>query len=115
MNKLQINLIKQLIDAILLQLSDKETTILKRVLIPDLCRLNLPEVYIKILNTINQGIINELKTPELDRAEYWAEFILEIMWAKVNKLEEPIQNRYNYWRSYKIQNFNKLLKDKSYI
>jgi hypothetical protein len=110
----QLNLLTNLVESFGAQIPAADKMRLDRAQFIENVKASAPDIYAKILNTITtQGLFDHLKTIYLDRAEYWAELILELIWTRQNNLENCVQTRYNYYRDYKIQRINKQLVNKS--
>lgn len=108
----QSNFLSKLILQFATQLSDQEKKQLARAPHIDRVKEYAPTIYQKLVNTLNQGIIDHLKTVELARVEYWGEFILEMIYVFAEKIEITPKNRYDYWINWKIQDCNLKLQDK---
>lgn len=67
------------------------------------------EIFNKIKNTISNGLFDHLKTVHLDKVDYWAELILEMIYCREKGIDEDIKEFYNYWITWKVQNINPLL------
>lgn len=106
----QLILFNNLVNQFAAQIPPAELSLLYRALTIENVKEAAPQVYTKILQTINsQNITPHLLTLELDRAEYWAEFLLEMIWMAKNRIEIDTKTRYSYWIIWKIQRVEKLL------
>ncbi len=113
----QIQLFNNLVNQFATQIPAPELSLLNREINIEKVKEAAPQVYNKILQTINgQGIAPHLLTAELDREEYWAEFLLEMIWTKEkqNNPELDTQTRYSYWKEWKVQRINLKLENKKY-
>lgn len=110
----QLQLLTNLVYSFHAQIDEKERIKLSRAAFSDRAKEFGGEIYSKILHTIiTQNIFDHLKTAALDKPQYWAELILELIHAKCmfgeNFLEEDVKTHYTYWENYKVQNNFKLL------
>lgn len=102
----QINLVTNLILAVQAQLTEKERTKLCRAAHVGRAKEYSKEAYQKINNTLNQGIGEHLINTSLDRIEYWAEFIVEMIYFREKNIDIDIKTHYSYWNTWKVQNHN---------
>lgn len=109
----QLTLLTNLINNIHTQIPEKDRIKLARA--PHIGRAKEfgGEIYHKIKNTLNQGLFDHLKTAQLDRVDYWAELILELIWAREKGLDLDVKTRYSWWINWKIQNTHLTLENKS--
>jgi len=108
----QLNLLSSIIEQFYSQVPEQELVKLSRAPHFDRVKDYVPAVYSKILSSINQGVFDHLKTHHLDRVEYFAELILEMIYAKKVSIDIVVKDRYTYWKNWKVQRINLKLKDK---
>lgn len=109
----QLILLTNLINSIHAQIPEKDRIKLARAVHVGCAKEYVPEVYNKIKNTItNVGLFDHLKTPYLDKVDYWAELILEMVYCREKGIDFDVKEHYNYWISWKVQNTNLTLENK---
>lgn len=108
----QLTLLTNLINNIHTQIPEKDRIKLARS--PHVGRAKEfgGEIYQKVKNTLDQGLFNHLKTAQLDRVDYWAELIIELIWAREKGLDLDVKTRYSWWINWKIQNTHLTLENK---
>lgn len=108
----QLTLLTNLINSFHSQIPEKDRIKLARAPHIGRAREFGGEIYNKIKNTISTGLFDHLKTAHLDKVDYWAELILELVYCRDKGIDFNIKECYNYWVNWKVQNTHLLLENK---